>query len=293
MITFESTSISKKENEYEAIGKLTIKGVSKEIKLPFTVEFDITRNILTSANVCQIRVFNLSEKNRNLIRKNVTSYNILRKVSLLAGYGNDMSVIFAGDVSQAWSVREGTNFITQIESFDGGFAFVNGNTEMTVPAGTEQKEVLKQLAKNLPGVTVGKIGNFPGKTTRGNSVSGNTMDNLKTLTGGGAFVDNGKLNCLGMNECLRGSVGTINSASGLLGTPVREQTIITFDMLFEPGLIIGQVVNLESSTDSNFNGRYKIVSIKHRGMISESVSGDAITTVGLFAGTSQLTEVTS
>jgi polyisoprenoid-binding protein YceI len=37
-ITFEATSISKKGTAYEATGKLTVKGVTKEIVLPFTFE---------------------------------------------------------------------------------------------------------------------------------------------------------------------------------------------------------------------------------------------------------------
>ncbi len=38
LITFESTSITKVNNGYEATGKLTIKDVVKEIKLPFVFE---------------------------------------------------------------------------------------------------------------------------------------------------------------------------------------------------------------------------------------------------------------
>jgi polyisoprenoid-binding protein YceI len=37
-IVFESTSIVKKGNGYEAIGKLTIKGVARDMLLPFTFE---------------------------------------------------------------------------------------------------------------------------------------------------------------------------------------------------------------------------------------------------------------
>ena len=37
-ITFESATVSKKGTGYEAIGKLTIKGVSKEVVVPFTFE---------------------------------------------------------------------------------------------------------------------------------------------------------------------------------------------------------------------------------------------------------------
>lgn len=262
---------------------------------PFTIEFDITRNTLTSANICSIRVYNLSQKNRNQIRKDVTDFSDLRAIQLAAGYGTNLPVIFSGNITQAWSVREGNNFITQIESFDGGFAFATGQTNMTFPADTPQQTIVETLADSLPGVTRGVIDTFPGSITRGNSYSGNTTQILTELTGGGFFIDNSKVNCLGNNSCLEGQIQVINSESGLLGTPVREQTILNFDILFEPRLTVGQLLQLDSlegtARGANFNGFYKVISVKHRGMISAAVCGDAITSVGLFYGTGQLTVV--
>lgn len=258
------------------------------IKPPFTIEFDITRNVLTSANVCSIRIYNLSEKNRSLIRKDVTDYSDLRSIKLRAGYGDNLPVIFAGNITQAWSVRESTNMITQIECFDGGFAYATAQTSMEFPSGTDQRNILATMAKSLPGVEIGAIGDYTGQISRGNSYTGSTVDILRDLSGGGFFIDNGKANILGDSECLQGEIEVINSASGLLGTPIRENTIINFDMIFEPRLLIGQRIKLESITAANFNGFYKIISVKHRGMISESVSGDAITSVGMFYGTENL-----
>jgi hypothetical protein len=261
------------------------------VQPPFTIEFDITRNLLSSANVSSIRVFNLSEVHRNLLRKDVSDYGSFRSIVLTAGYGQNLPVIFSGNVTQAWSVREGVNFITQLESFDGGFAFANGVTANEFPANTSQEVIISTLLNNLPGVAPGVIGSYPGSISRGNTFNGPTVDLLRDLTGGGFFIDNGKAHCLNDSECLTGELTLINASSGLLGTPVREQTILHFDMIFEPRLQIGQLVQLESMTDSNFNGQYKVISVKHRGMISEAVCGDAITSVGLFYGTSKLTTV--
>lgn len=268
-------------------------GTTLTIKLPFTVEFDITRNTLTSANVCQIRIYNLSQKNRNLLRYNASNYGQFRRVSLKAGYGTNLADIFVGNVSQAWSVREGTNFITQIESYDGGFAFNNGQASMQFPAGTPQQTIITSLAATLPETKVGAIGNYPGAITRGNSYSGNTTSILTELTGGGFFIDNGKANALGTDEYILGA-GTllINAKSGLLGTPVLEQSIARFDMLFEPSLNVGRRIKLESLSDVNFDGYYKVTAVKHRGMISESVAGSVITT-GEFYFSKLLTGVPS
>lgn len=259
-------------------------GETLTITLPFSLEMDITRNTLTSANVCQLRIYNLSLKNRNQIRFNSSDYGKFRAIKLRAGYGQNLPEVFSGNISQAWSVREGTNFITQIECYDGGFAFTNGKTNMAFPAGTPQKEVLTTLAGTLPNVKLGTVGDYPGTLARGNSYSGNTAEILGELSGGGFFVDQGKANILGSNEYIAGAGGTtlISSQSGLLGTPVLEQTIVRFDMIFEPGLNVGRKIKLDSITGMNFNGDYKITGVKHRGMISDSVGGTLITTGQFF-----------
>lgn len=262
-------------------------GNTLEVTLPFTIEFDITRNTLTSANVCQIRLYNLSAQNRNQIFFNSSNVGTNRTVELKAGYGSNLATVFSGNISEAWSLREGTNFITQIECFDGGFAFVNGNNvSVTFPAGTPFLTVIQTLMGKLPNVTIGAIGNYPGVLLRSNTYSGNAAQLLFEITGGGFFIDNGKAYALGTNEYVPqpGIVTTVSPASGLLGTPQLERTTLRFEMLFEPSLNVGSLVLVQSSTiNSNFslNAPYKLTSIKHRGMISGAVSGNA-TTIGEF-----------
>lgn len=255
------------------------------ITLPMTIEFDITRNTLTSANVCQIRIYNLGEKNRNEIRFNQSDYGTFRSVELLAGYGDNLAKIFSGNISQAWSHREGVNFITQIECFDGGFAFNNSHTEAQFPVGVSQRDVIIGVARNLLNVKLGSFGNFPDRLSRRIALNGSTTQILDDLTGGGFFIDNGKVNAMHTNEYISdqgAKVLVISPKSGLLGTPILEQTIVRFDMLFEPALNVGYKVRLESITGVNFNGEYKITSVKHRGMISDAVCGSVITTGEFF-----------
>src|SRR5690606_12851585 len=125
---------------------------------------------------------------------------------------------FTGNISQAWSVREGTNFITQIECYDGGFAFVNGVTNKQFIAGTPREQIIRSLMGDLPHIKPGVIGSYPGVIGRGNSYSGNTANLLNEITGGGLFVDAGKAHALGTNEYFKapGGLLRINAASGLL-----------------------------------------------------------------------------
>lgn len=298
---------------YSFLAQVDDAGTQLTIEPPFTLEFDITRNILTSANVCQIRIYNLSQKNRDLLRYDFSNTSLVRPISLKAGYGNNIPAIFTGNITQAWSVREGVNFITTIECFDGGYSFVNSFSpeNLTFPAGTELETVYKTLMGYIFGTTFGAIGpayilgddNTPTTLTRSFTPDPNRpiADILNEKTGGAFFIDNGRTYILGNNECLTGQVAVINSQSGLLGTPLRENNIVTFDMLFEPGIVMRQKLQLDSLTSQNLNsfnnagesvnGFYQVVSIKHRGMISESVCGDAITTLELFFGTQAFTTV--
>jgi hypothetical protein len=265
-----------------------------EIVLPITLEFDITRKLLGSANHGSFRIYNLNKEHRNNLRFNNFNYSEFRSVKLYAGYGNNLSLIFSGNVHEAWSVREGVNFITQIDCFDCGFAFINTPFQTTFPAGTSQAQMITQIVEGMarvdPNVSKGAISNsYSNAITRANPTNGNAPDLLNDITGkGGFFADNGKVNCLQNNECLQGQVPIINSASGLLGTPLFEQGILSFDILFEPRLIIGQLILLQSTTETNFNGSYKITAIQHRGMISPAVCGDAITSVTCLTGVGQL-----
>ena len=267
-----------------------------QIEPPFTIAFDIIRNTLTSANVCQVRIYNLSVNNRSKLRFNASNYGEFRMIRLSAGFGQRIKTIFTGNISQAWSVREGVDMVTTIECYDGGFAFQNGVVSRTYPAETDQKEIYRDLIGTLPHVEVGKIGEFGGTLSRANSYMGITADVLYDISGGAFFVDAGKGNVLGTNEYFSngGPITKISAETGLLGTPVLEQSIVHVDMLFEPGLEPGTLVLLDSITERSFNnnvdGLYKITGVKHRGMISESVASSVVTT-GEFFFSKLLTEV--
>lgn len=263
-------------------------GQEVEVRPPFTLEFDIQRNLLSSANTSSIRLYNLSPANRNILRKDITDYDLFHSVQLRAGYGQNMPTIFQGNVNQARSFRQKVDFITDIQNFDGGFALVNGASNQTFQRETPNANILRSLMNDLPGVSPGAVGDFPGSTVRGSAYSGRTADLLKELSNNTFFIDNGKAHCLGESECIQGSIEVLDASTGLLGTPVREQNILNIEIMFEPRVLVGQKIELRSLGSPSFNGFYRINSIHHRGMISESVCGDAITMLGLAYGTEGL-----
>jgi hypothetical protein len=287
------------------------------IEPPMTLEIDIIRNVLsTSTNACKVRIYNLSQDNRAKIYKDAFDFDLRKKISLYAGYGNNLSLIFTGNISKAWSVREGTNFITEIESYDGGYAWISAEDNVSYDHGALTRDVMLELIGRLKpyGVDLGKVGEFPGNQDRAAILNGNICKNLadrvanyfnpvtNKIDPGQFFIDNGKAYCLRDYETFTGDYLVINSASGLLGTPTRHETYLTFDMIFEPRLMIGQEVTIDSITAPEFNsykagtnqiinGNFKVVSLHHRGVISDAVAGTMVTTAGVFWGANSLTTV--
>lgn len=257
-----------------------------EIRPPFTLDLDIKRNTFGSASSATFRVNNLSEKVRSQIRKNNMEVNKVMYIKLEAGYGKNLATVFNGNISEAYSVREGTNMVTQMgPCFDGGEFFNKGFTNQQFPAGTTNNAIAKNFidAMSVFGIKPGAIRDIPGSIPRGNSYTGKSASLLSELTGGAFFIDNGKANILGTDECIKADVRVISAQTGLLATPLRQGQFIYFDMLFEPQIQIGNRIKLISQTEKNVNGFYKVCSVSHKGIISDSVGGTVITNVGLYS----------
>jgi hypothetical protein len=256
-----------------------------KITPPLTIEFDIQRDFLSSSNVASITVYNLAEETRGKCRKDAIDYALASfRLEFKAGYGSQLSTIFKGTVNRARSHRKGTEFLTQFECFDGGFAYANAQSGLPFIAGTTNREIIEKLIEDLKpyGVEKGAIGEISGEASRAGACTGSTIENLTQKTNGSFFIDNGKANVLSNNEVIDGTIPLITSASGLLSTPTRENNTMDVDLLFEPQIQIGYTVELQSITNKAFNGFWKVCTLKHRGIISDAVSGNATTSMGLW-----------
>lgn len=263
-----------------------------EITLPFTIEFEINRKNYGDTNSASIRIYNLSKQHRDQIihdQMDTASIEHTLFITLQAGYGvgPNYPLIFKGNATRAYSTRQGTDFLTTIEAQDGGVAYTNAVSSHSFGAGTPITQVYETLiADLLPyGVSKGAVSEFTGTLGKGGGFCGNTVELLTELTNGNFFVDNLKANILTAFDAIGGNDVVINSSSGLLGTPLKEQQILLVDMLFEPRLVVGSTVTLDSTTVfGTYNGKHKVISVEHRATISAAVCGDAVTRVGLQAG---------
>jgi hypothetical protein len=256
------------------------------ISPPISVYFDITRQSLATSNYATFKLVNLAEATRNAIFKDKFDITTFRSVQFRAGYGNFMPLVFNGTVLQAYSYRQGVDFITEIQGQDGAFAMTNGFFSQTIQSGASAASILNLLSTNLPQISgTPIIGDFPTVNTRAEVLSGNTWGLIYEKSGGLAYIDNNQVKALNTDEVIPGEIPLITGSTGLLGSPRRGNIQIEAELLFEPRLTVGQIVQLKSTTNSLFNGTYKVTGFKHSGLISPTVEAPRTTTCTLFKGT--------
>ncbi len=259
-----------------------------EIELPLTCEFEVRRAALSSSQTATFRIYNLGEKTRDLLQKDWFDLSDVRAVQFRAGYGGEAStLLFNGTLKQAQSSKRpgSTDWVTTIEAFDGGAVMANGFTLRTIAGGTLFTDIVKNLARDLPGLSAQAfVGRLPGKTERGAAFAGNTWNYIFQLSNGLAFIDNGQLKILNPDEYAAGEIPSITAESGLLGTPERYLNMLRATMLFEPKFTVGQLVNMDSAGVKRFNGLYKAIGLVHRGVISVARGGERRTELTLWNG---------
>ena len=257
-----------------------------EISMPLTMSFHIRRSVNSTANTANITILNLGEDTRRKVFLDNYKTMYYKHIELRAGYGLEkqtLPLIFKGNIQTAFSKRNGVDYETSIQALDGGFAYINSSSSRQFGKGTTDRQALLALASDLENshIEIGKIGNFYMPINRGNTIDGNTLDYFKIYSDNHFFIDLEKINCLLDNEGFEGNIKVIDAECGLLGSPLRQESFLTFEMIFEPRLQVGQFVELKSVTENIYNGTYKVLGIEHSGIISDVQSGQCKTKVSL------------
>ena len=293
-------------NKWQRNYRLEVEGSDGKVHIfsyPMTLQFNVSRAALASANNSSFRLYNLNKDTRKIIYKDIWS-NItgtFRSVKLMAGYGENLSQIFYGHIQEAMSYKEegAVEYTTQIDAYDWSFAMSNANSSWTSIAPAPTQEVVNRLVDDLiaSNPTSGKLGrgsisSFPGEYGRPLRVDGNTWEKLKEVTNDHCFIDNGLIHCLLDDDVYVGDIAVIDSSTGLLSTPKKCEYKLKVDLLFEPGINVGQQVELLSNNESLPNGLYKVIGVKHSGVISGAVNGKCRTSLVLHLGEKALKIIT-
>ncbi len=187
--------------------------------------FFIEKTLSREPNTCELKIWNLSEKNRRFLAEQKRI-----PIVLMAGYENATGLLFKGDLAEAFSGREGPNWVTTIRSGDGLVALQTARINKTFKAGTPLVDVLKELAKSL-GISCGDALSLLDKHKRlianptiplGKAMYGNSFCELeKALASVGltASVQDSALQIINSQMALEGTAVVLSASTGLIGSP--------------------------------------------------------------------------
>lgn len=252
------------------------------IELPFSCQFWVERNIMSSMNHMSLDIYNLGADIRNRLFQDKYT-KAYRQIQLEIGYDN-LTTVFEGELWECNSSRNGPNIITRIEALTGEFDSSNTITNKTVEAGTSRTDIYKYLISDFPNLTVGNIGDFRDVLNRPVALSGNTWELMKKYSDNQCFIDNNEIHVLNGDEVLDDAVLVLDASTGLIESPRRGEGNITLTTLLEPRVRVNSLVEVNSTIMPTYNGQYKVLGISHQGMISNSVNGSARSTFNLYTG---------
>lgn len=269
------------------------------IEPPMSVVLEVDRSIKgSSLSNASVTIYNLGPQTRNIVYKDKYTPQQYWQIIIKAGYGDKLYEIFRGNIQEAYSYKEKTEWVTKLDCFDGNYQVQNGFVNTTVTSGINVKDMItNQLVPTLPGLISGVFGSpvtDAPSPVRGQVLVGSSFEEIQRLTGGNAFIAGETVHALGDNEVLPGSVfflGPDDFDVGILfTTPKRRDTYLEVDCLFSPEIELARIVQIESAFPK-YNGQYKVFGVKHSVTISQASAGDAKTSLSLFIGEKALQEI--
>jgi|GEM_PF-4240259 hypothetical protein len=261
----------------------TPEGVSLTIEPPFSADIQVDRSMRASMNNCDITLYNLSPSTRNRIYKDKYTFPQYWQMSVMAGYGENLFQIFLGNITEAYSYKQNTDWITKIVAYDGSYQINNGFIAESFSSGTDIKNVIKQSVSSMKNLFLGKLGSAAdGSLTRGFVALGNPFEVIQTLTNNSGFIDEQTLHVIGNTEVLKGDVFLLDG-NNIFETPRRREEYLEVTTIFSPEIKIARIGQIVSA-ESRYNGQYQIWGVNHTLSVRGDSAGDATTVLSLNAG---------
>jgi hypothetical protein len=226
------------------------------LKIAFTIEKTDSEN----PNKSTIHIFNLSKDTHT---KSAVAGN---HITLKAGYQDEtIAAIFFGDVVKGERKKDGTDYITELEVFDGRTAVMSGQLSVSYTKDTEARTIVQAFVDAI-GLAYKGMENIPSgeKYTHGYSFIGMAGDGLRDVLNRYDLtytIQNEMLYIIKPGEAAENTGLKLTAKTGLLTTPetVSDKTSDDdtdsepsnrwkFSTMLFPELVPGAACKVESST---------------------------------------------
>lgn len=241
--------------------------------------FQGAKTIKRTPNTCSLKIWNLSDD----FRQHIESLSVKKKagrgkirVQIEAGLGDDLALLFRGDLRTAVTERQEADLITTVEGDDGGRDVLLARVSRSFPPGTPVLTVVRALAQAL-GVGEGNLAGLQYATRAGATfpngtvLSGKADEELtRVLHSCGLTwsIQNGVLQLLQAGKALANTAVVLRAQvgkelTGLVGTPcVNPDGTVTATCFIVPGVFPGSQVMIDCPT---LRGRFMVKELEFDG----------------------------
>lgn len=201
-------------------------GEGKELS-GLRIAFDIEKGATESPNKSTVRVWNMAEATKKLVE---TVGNV---VILKAGYVQDIgaATIFSGTVTRSTTMRDGPDWVTELELRDGFLEFRDAKVGVSYPPGAKTMAVASDLAGKF-GLPVRALpdGLEEKEYAGGFSFVGRTRDGLSKVCefqGLEWSIQNREVQIIEKGGVYRKQAFVLSPDTGLIGSPEPESKTMT------------------------------------------------------------------
>jgi hypothetical protein len=229
------------------------------------ISFDIEKTRESTANTAKITIYNLNPNNRDLL-KNKENLTIILEV----GYADDFDQLWVGDIARSSTRRQGSDFITTIESEDGGQALREAKIDKSYAPGVSAKTIVGDLIQSFKdagqtvGGTVTKVKDEiaqNGFTASG--ISKIVLEQLLAKQGLEFSIQDNEIQILEQLAATEDEAVVLTPETGLIGSPFAREKGIEFRALIQSTkLRPGRPVRIQSL---DFDGFFKINKARYQG----------------------------
>lgn len=199
--------------------KLEVNVGGKSYHYPdLNIAFDIPHTVKPEPDVAEIKIYNISDDSVGTIK---TGADII----VNGGYGDDVGTIFTGKVDQVLPTWSGTTKEVTILATTIGSSFRNKKINKTYKSGVTADFIIRDLARMI-GLSIGELSPVRNiRYPKGKVISGNIYSNISKI----AAETQSKMYTQGRQIFIRPDKSStksgvvLDSTSGLIGSPVREE----------------------------------------------------------------------
>jgi hypothetical protein len=233
------------------------------------VAFSVEKTIKEEPNTCELQIWNLNSDQRSEFEELEPKKEAPRgiPVRIEAGYEDQSSLIWIGDLRTVDSVKDGADWVTTFRSGDGEKAYQTARIGQSFGPRTSLPTALRAIADAL-GIGHGNLAKVAlalkqtGATsvfTHGKVLSGSAAQAMTDFARSADLewsIQDGALQLVDRGKALAGLAIRLTSDTGMIDSPtVDNKGVLTVTMLMIPDVRPGSLLVLDSQ---RIKGNYRI-----------------------------------